>query len=275
MKSKLFCTLLAAGLMISTTVPAFAMFPAQPFSDVEEDDWYHDAVTFVYQKGIASGTATGEGKALFQPESSVSRAMFVTMLGRVAEKMGIEMTDAENFSDVSDDDYFRSYVSWAAAEGITSGYSPSVFAPDDTVTREQAAAMAAAFAGAVIRPLPDADQAAGFVDSADISGWASDAVERCAAAGILKGYGDGTFRPQAEMSRAEAALMIGNLCTACGIELSDNDMNAVAAASVPAAERTEPSEQEQTDDRAVKMKDAEIDWVPDTPCVFPVSGEGE
>ena len=49
MKSKLFCTLLAAGLMISTTVPAFAMFPAQPFSDVEEDDWYHDAVTFVYQ----------------------------------------------------------------------------------------------------------------------------------------------------------------------------------------------------------------------------------
>ena len=88
MKSKLFCTLLAAGLMISTTVPAFAMFPAQPFSDVEEDDWYHDAVTFVYQKGIASGTATGEGKALFQPESSVSRAMFVTMLGRVAEKNG-------------------------------------------------------------------------------------------------------------------------------------------------------------------------------------------
>ena len=77
------------------------------------------------------------------------------------------------------------------------------------------------------------------------------------------------------MSRAEAALMIGNLCTACGIELSDNDMNAVAAASVPAAEGTEPSEQEQTDDRAAKMKDAEIDWVPDTPCVFPVSGEGE
>ena len=215
--------------IFSSAVPAWASFPAVPFKDIAEEAWYHDAVYFIYTKGIVSGTGGTGGVSQYSPEESVSRAMFVTMLGRLADKMGISIEGTASFKDIAPTDYFYSYVSWASTNDVISGYSTDVFAPQDEITREQAAKILISFTEVSGLILPDTSSSQKFADLDSISPWASEPVQKCIASGLLKGYGDGTFRPQDTLTRAEAAQIICSLYDICGIDTSDNDMNAIPA----------------------------------------------
>lgn len=80
----------------------------------------------------------GTGETTFSPDTTLTRGMFVTALGRLA---GVDPADYSTgkFTDVKADAYYASYVNWAASKGIVSGTTSTTFAPDSQITREQMA----------------------------------------------------------------------------------------------------------------------------------------
>ncbi len=174
------------------------------FYDVAESDWAYEYVDFASIREIAVGV----GDNLFEPEGNLTRAMFVTMLGRIHGNLGTY--DKHSFTDVETGSWYEEYVSWAAYNGIIEGYDAGHFAPDDKITREQICTM-------IDRYMKHegyntaAEAADKFTDDEQISDWAYDAVEAARGLEIVAGYEDGSFRPQGLATRAEAAAIFTRL----------------------------------------------------------------
>lgn len=93
-------------------------------------------------------------------------------------------------------------ISQAVSAGVVSGYPDGTFKPDADVTRAEFAVM---LINALNVPTPGTTLT--FTDSSDIGAWAQAAVAQAVQAGILNGYSDGSFRPDAVITRAEMAVM--------------------------------------------------------------------
>ena len=113
--------------------PDVSALDAPDFMDVKEGKWYYDAVKWA----VANGITTGYGKGTFQPDAACSRAMIVNFIKRYARLNGVytEPEDKAAFTDVKDTDWFADAVSWAVANGITSGYGEGTFQPNVPCTR--------------------------------------------------------------------------------------------------------------------------------------------
>ncbi len=101
-----------------------------PFIDVPSDAYYCEAVLWAVEQGITNGTT----KTTFSPNAAVTRAQSVTFLYRAAEATA---SGRNPFTDVADSAYYADAVSWAAAEGITSGTTATTFRPAQACTRAQ------------------------------------------------------------------------------------------------------------------------------------------
>ena len=132
----------------------------------------------------------------------MTRGMFVTDFGRLAEA-DVSSYKTSKFTDVKADAYYLPYIEWANKNDIVKGTSDTTFAADQKITREQMAVMVAR--GANLTATADAKT---FTDSAKVSAWAKDAVIAASSNGIISGYPDGSFKPKANATRAEAASMI-------------------------------------------------------------------
>ena len=174
------------------------------FDDVAESNWAYDNVDFVSIREIVNGIGGG----MFGPEDSLTRAMFVTMLGRMHGNLGTY--DKHSFIDVDADSWYEEYVSWASHNGIIEGYDAEHFAPDDKITREQICAMLDRYMKYEGYDTT-AETGDKFTDDASISGWAYESVEAVKNLEIVVGYEDGSFRPQGLATRAEAAAMFTRL----------------------------------------------------------------
>ena len=221
---KLVSLLLALCLVFALGASAFASsFPANGFSDVPRGEWYAEAVDFVK----ASGLMNGVGDNRFDPNGSVTRAMVITVLYRLADKPSVK-GQSNPFRDVPNDAgcWYRDAVIWAVKNGVTNGDgSANVFSPDKPITREQMATMIVRFllsqadldaASERMIKLLDAKTASAmlkdeFRDASSISDWAAVNVLICKMTGIMNGDAAGTFRPQATLSRAECAQTFLNL----------------------------------------------------------------
>ena len=130
--------LLALILTLSLSVTAYAAVEDTGFSDVAADAWYADAVTYVRDNGLMSGTSD----TTFTPGGTMTRGMLVTTLYRMAGSPSLENEDlGYPFADVPGDAWYADGVYWARTEGVVGGYGNNTFGPDDPVTREQAAAI--------------------------------------------------------------------------------------------------------------------------------------
>ena len=171
--------------------------------------WYFDAVYYATDAGLMQGV----GNNLFSPNAPLTRAMFVTILGRLAGQRGEVTAGFSNaFQDVPDGTWFTQYVAWAADKGIVLGHSPTAFAPNDPVTREQMAALMIRFCDYMEIVLIDHVDIS-FADADSISPWAHTSVMRAASVGLMQGDG-GNFRPQATSTRAEVAQLFMNFMEA-------------------------------------------------------------
>lgn len=171
------------------------------FSDVPEDHWAAEAIGAVTGAGLFQGVAPSR----FQPEGTLTRAMFVTALGRLA---GVEAEGGETgFSDVDPEAWYAPYVRWAAETGVAAGMGGGTFAPEEAVTREQLAVMLDRFLTAFA---PGALAEVGglpFEDQRSVSSWAQQPVRTLSTNGLLNGT-DGQFRPSGLATRAEAAALL-------------------------------------------------------------------
>ena len=151
-----------------------------------------------------------------RPNANVSRAETATIFFRLlkAEVRDGNLTAENAFTDVSSGEWYNKAVSTMAKLGVIKGRSAETFAPSAPITRAEFAAICARF---------DAHQGGGSGSFSDISGhWAEKEIERAVALGWITGYPDGTFRPDAYITRAEAMTMINRVL--CRMPQSEDDL---------------------------------------------------
>lgn len=173
------------------------------FTDVAEEAWYHDYVYDLVYRGVVNGmTAT-----TYEPEGKLTRAQFVKLLAcSLADAETLKTYEGKHPFKDSEGHWAEAYIAWAKDKGIVEGVSATEFDPEAPITREQMATIFGRYALKQGIELPKSENAAGsFPDADKISEYAREFVELMRIAGILNGYEDGTFRPQGNATRAEAA----------------------------------------------------------------------
>ncbi|MBQ9931249.1 MAG: S-layer homology domain-containing protein, partial [Firmicutes bacterium] len=188
----------------SATSQAATQVPVgNPFTDVKDSDWYFDAVQYARVNGFFNGTSA----TTFDPNGTMTRGMFVTVLGRMA---GVDAEDYKGesvFRDVPAGAYYAPYVAWASQYGITSGTSSTTFSPDDLITRQQMAAFFVRYFEAFdVDYETGADITTTPKDMDSVADYAKDAVLKLWKQGLLNGDGK-KFDPQSNASRAQTATL--------------------------------------------------------------------
>jgi len=173
-----------------------------PFVDVADDADYIDAIEFVYENGLFKGISDTE----FAPEVTMTRGMFVTVLGRLAGVDALYYAGT-SFDDVVAGEWYAPYVEWAAEAGIVLGYGDGKFGVNDQITVEQAVVILARYAEyAGIYETADLSLEM-FADAASVSEWALEAMTWAVENGIYTGE-YGILAPQALAPRALIAEML-------------------------------------------------------------------
>lgn len=168
------------------------------FSDIE-GHWAQQAIIDLADKGIVNGFLDGS----FCPDATLTRAEFSTMLVRAVPSL--KKAKEILFYDISETDWFYTSVKTVAEAGVVLG-ADGYFMPNDSITREQLAAMIYR----LIQPEETAEEIL-FDDRDDISDYAISAVAYLVKKGYLSGYEDNTIRPKANITRAETAKLLSIL----------------------------------------------------------------
>lgn len=182
------------------------MVKGLPFADVASNAWYHDAVAYVYDKGLMTGTST----AAFSPDLTTTRGMIVTILYRMENEPAAYSTS--NFSDVAADAYYAKAVAWAAANHIVSGYGDGIFGPDNAVTREQMASIFYRYAQYKGYDVSARADLSAFADAAQISDYAQDTLAWANASKLIGGTSAATLDPAGSATRAQVAAILMRFC---------------------------------------------------------------
>jgi alpha-L-arabinofuranosidase len=146
-----------------------------------------------YISGYPDGT--------FRADNTITRAEAATIIAKLG---GIDENEEyeSNFSDVSSDAWYKNYVGFASEIGCINGYEDGTFKADRLITRAEFAAIVGKYIG-----FDGAIGEASFND-VDETHWAKGYINQMSGAGIIKGYSDGTFKPNNTITRAEAVTMI-------------------------------------------------------------------
>ena len=174
-----------------------------PFTDVQDGAWYSEAVQYVYENNLMTGT----GAATFSPDAAVNRGMLITILWRIEGNPVVDYL--MDFEDVDPIAYYGEAIRWAADTGVAVGYGNGYFGPNDPVTREQLAVMLYRYAvHSGMDAVPLRENLNGFVDSGSVSPYAVQALNWAVGEGIITGKGNQILDPKGQATRAQAAVML-------------------------------------------------------------------
>ncbi len=239
------CSTLAAVMMFGALAPS-ANAAACTFEDVHDREWYRDYVYYAAEKGLF----TGDTQTRFGPERSITRGEFITVLGRLHERLTgtqLQAKDESVFTDVPEDAYFAEAVHWGWENGIIQGYTEYIFGPEESISREDTATMLVRYleyAGiAFTEPVDwfctkvefeNGKTLEEYRDGDRISSWAVEPVELLSRYRILLGkeimkegiwVGNDLicpieFQPQCSITRAEVAAILSRVYQ--GVVYSEN-----------------------------------------------------
>lgn len=173
-----------------------------PFLDVGGVDWYYEDVNYVYRQGLMDGTRS----FTFSPHNLCTRGMLVTILYRMEGSP--EGAKWSPFQDVPAEAYYSAAVSWAAWNGIASGYDAAHFGPDDPISREQLATILYRYGTYRKWDLPGSGDLSWFLDWKESHAYARQALSWAVEEGLLKGMGQGVLDPGGPATRAQLAALL-------------------------------------------------------------------
>ncbi len=182
--------------------------PDLPFTDVDPTAWYAEAVSYMLERGLMTGTAPDT----FSPNSTTTRAMIVTILYRLEGAPGTNGDTA--FTDVERGTWYTDPITWAAANGVVEGTTPTTFAPNSPVTREQMATILYRYLAAKGYDVTARADLSGYTDAEKISAYAKDAMSWANALGLITGERPDTLTPQGNATRAQVAEILMRYCIA-------------------------------------------------------------
>ena len=151
-----------------------------PFTDVSANQWFYDAISYVYTNGMMEG----DSATTFNPDGQMTRAMFWAVLGRI------------DGATITGSNWVETARSWAMAEGVSDGTNPN-----DYVTREMMVTMLWRYAG---EPASE-ESLSGYSDAANVSDWAAEAMSWALETGVIEGVTATTLQPQGTATRAQCA----------------------------------------------------------------------
>ena len=177
------------------------------FSDTA-NHWAADAISFCASRELFKGVGGGR----FAPDASMTRAMFATVLYRIAGMPAV--SGANSFYDVAAGQWYTDAILWGQSTGIISGYGNGLFGTNDLVTREQMCVMLSRYLQWAGYELPAVTAAKQFGDKAQISKWAADNVAFCQTRGLINGQPNNRFAPKANATRAENSTVLQRMILA-------------------------------------------------------------
>jgi len=184
-----------------------------PFEDVNEDDWFYDAMTYTFSNKLMVGFS----ETNFGANSSLTRAMAATILYRQAGE--IYVRDLQNpFTDVKEEAWYEPAVKWAAHNNIVLGYGDGRFGPEDMVTKEQLAVIIYRAQQSSGNIPPDMLIERVWSDLEKINKWARSEITALTAQGIFADIPGDSFNPQSAATRAETAAMLYRWLTAVEVK---------------------------------------------------------
>jgi SH3-like domain-containing protein len=172
------------------------------FKDIS-GHWAKEDIEFVVSRGLISGTSATK----FAPNSGLTRGVFATTLGRLANA-NVSPYKKSSFNDVKKDAYNMGYIEWASKKNIINAVDNNKFAPDQVITREQLAVIMSNYIKSIDYDLPKVYMKNTFADNAKISANAKNAVKELQMAGIISSKNGNIFDPQGTATRAEASAML-------------------------------------------------------------------
>ncbi len=173
------------------------------FEDVPDDAWYAEAVQYVVDNGLFSGTSD----TIFAPQVTMDRAMLVTVLYRQAGSP--EASNRNKFVDVSKDAWYARAVTWAYNKGIVTGTGEKTFSPTMALSREQMATILMRYSeimGMEVPVIAEGDLGA-YADTTEISEYAVKSMEWAVSTQLITGANQ-KLMPKDGATRAQCATIL-------------------------------------------------------------------
>lgn len=178
--------------------------PHTLFDDVLDASWCFTAIKHVYEKRYFSGTS----EKCFSPDASMTRAMAVTVLAKIA---GADLSayGKQVFNDVPAGMWYSAAVDWASKSGYVGGTGDGMFSPSKAITRQDLVVILYVYAknNGLVRPVLSLG-VTGFSDAAKVGAYAFEAMNWAIESGILCGNPDGALNPADSATRAQGAAVI-------------------------------------------------------------------
>lgn len=184
-----------------------------PFTDIA-DNGLRDYISLGQAIGIVNGYPDGT----YRPNNPVTRAQYITMLHNMCGNPqvitpGLLYHDAGTIPDA-----YLNAVKWGVVTGIIKGYGDNTFRPNKEISRAEMAAFSYRFIKYIVdgEPTDELKADCNFRDSASIANDFREAVNVCANLGIIQGFPDGSFRPNATANRGQAATILVRVAASLG-----------------------------------------------------------
>ncbi len=172
------------------------------FEDIK-NHWSKNYIEFVVNRGLFKGTSD----TTFSPNSSMTKGMLVTVLGRMAN-INVEKYSSSKFKDVDKNKYYSKYIQWADENDIIRHNKANTFSPDKNITREEVVSMMYNYSKMAKQKLPKKFAINKFNDDDLISSYAKDAVKAMQSTGVINGRNGNLFDPKANITRGEVAKVL-------------------------------------------------------------------
>lgn len=196
-------TVISEDILDDNNVPLDTITGGQAiaFADVQSGAWFYDAIQFVTGQGLMNGMSGG----LFSPNLPMTRAMFATVLHRLAKEPAAA---ANTFSDVPAGQWYSAAIGWAGGEGLITGYGGNIFGLNDNITREQVVVILYRYAELQGQEMGQPAGLDKYEDADKISVWARDAMQWAVGSGIISGRTATSLAPKGAVTRAEIAQIL-------------------------------------------------------------------
>ncbi len=187
-------------VLLGSIFASFTTAESNPFTDISQS-YARNEITLLHKQGIV----VGDGDGRFHPDQPVTRAEFVTMLGRT---LGVKpvYSPIQAFQDVPENAWANGWIQAASQLGIVGGTSPSTFHPSKYISRQEAAAILVRsnrMPGEIVSNQQ-------WIDQQEIATWAVPYVRKAIGSGLMTGY-QGLFRPNGQMTRQELAVVLSRI----------------------------------------------------------------
>lgn len=190
--NKSFTLILSCAMIIAMYAPVYG----EVITNDYETHWAREAIKGAIDSGMAMGYPDGS----FKPNNAITRSEFFSF---VNNSFNFTEPSVDNFTDVADDSWYEQVIAIAKEAGYIKGYPDGSIQPEMLISRQEVAVIISR-----IKALTPTDRTMDYADASSIANWSKQAISDLYDVQVMIGYPDGTFKPEDNITRAEAIVAL-------------------------------------------------------------------